>query len=122
MYKRQGAKEAWHTVDAASGKEDNSDYQGALFTLSAATPLELTVTVSSSPAGGEVRFTLFDRKKGAAIHSSTDLDITIVGSTASATQVFEPMTMPAGDYQMHVIRVALPPMTMKWSYTLREWR
>ncbi len=117
-----GAKEAWHIVDTASGKEDNSDYEGALFTLSAATPLELTVTVSSSPAGGGVRFTLFDKKSGAPIHHSTDLDVTMVGTTSSATQVFEPMTMPAGRYQMHVIRVALPPQVLQWSYTLREWR
>lgn len=31
-------------------------------------------------------------------------------------------TMPAGEYQMDVIRVALAPMVLKWSYTLREWR
>jgi beta-lactam-binding protein with PASTA domain len=54
------ATKAWHTIDAASGTQDNTDHEGRLFTLSEATPLELTVTVSSSPAGGEVRFTLLD--------------------------------------------------------------
>jgi hypothetical protein len=118
----KGAKKAWHTVDAASGIQDNTDFDGALFTLSEATPLELTVTVSSSPAGGGVRFILVDRKVGAPIHSGTALDVEMVGTTTPETQVFEPMTMPAGRYQMHVTRVALPPMIMAWSYTLREWR
>jgi hypothetical protein len=112
-----GAQPTWHTVDSDSG---TSSRTSSGFTTTSTTPLELSVTASSSPAAGVMRFVLYDKNSG----SPTGLDVTVNGTTTSVTQVFEPVSVPAGEYQMRVFcsSVMGPGMTLNWSYTLREWR
>jgi hypothetical protein len=108
---------AWHTLAKAAG---TGDHIGPDFSFSEETPLELTVTVSSSPPGAEFHFYLLEATMG-----SHEMHATVTGTATSETHAFEPVTVPAGDYGMRIDIPALmipPPPNVSWSYTLREWR
>jgi hypothetical protein len=106
----------WHTLAKAAG---TGDHIGPDFSFSEETPLELTVTVSSSPPGAEFHFYLLGPMGSHEMHA------TVTGTATSETHAFEPVTVPAGDYGMRIDVPALktaPAPSVSWSYTLREWR